>query len=82
MLAEILEDPEVKAEFNAQPEHQRIAKIAHAMWVESAHKYQVPPPLERRSGEVLEATHLFQQSHQLVAEQVVLAIAYLTHLVF
>lgn len=46
MLAELLEDPEVKAEFNAQPEHDRIAKIAHATWVASAHKYQIPPPLE------------------------------------
>jgi len=46
VLAEILEDPEVKAEFNAYPEHDRIAKIAHAQWVESAHKYQIPPPLE------------------------------------
>ena len=46
MLAEILEDPEVKAEFNAQPEHDRIAKIAHASWVASAHRYQIPPPLE------------------------------------
>ena len=47
MLAELLEDPEVKAEFNAQPEHDRIAKIAHATWVASAHKYQIPPPLEQ-----------------------------------
>jgi predicted phage terminase large subunit-like protein len=46
VLAELLEDPEVKAEFNAQPEHDRIAKIAHATWVASAHKYQIPPPLE------------------------------------
>lgn len=47
MLAELLEDPEVAAEFNAQPEHDRIAKIAHATWVASAHKYQIPPPLEQ-----------------------------------
>ena len=46
MLAEILEDPEIAAEFNAQPEHDRIAKIAHASWVASAHRYQIPPPLE------------------------------------
>ena len=46
MLAEILEDPAIKAEFNAQPEHDRIAKIAHASWVASAHRYQIPPPLE------------------------------------
>lgn len=46
MLAEILDDPEVKAEFNALPEHDRIARIAHAGWVQGAHKYQIPPPLE------------------------------------
>ena len=46
MLAELLEDPAVAAEFNAQPEHDRIAKIAHASWVAGAHKYQIPPPLE------------------------------------
>ena len=47
MLAELLEDPEVQAEFNAKPEHDRIALIAHAAWVASAHKYQIPPPLEQ-----------------------------------
>jgi predicted phage terminase large subunit-like protein len=46
VLAEILEDPEVLAEFDAKPEHDRIAYIAHASWVAGAHKYQVPPPLE------------------------------------
>lgn len=46
MLVELLEDPEVQAEFNAYPLHDRIAKIAHASWVQGAHKYQVPPPLE------------------------------------
>lgn len=46
MLAELLEDPVIAAEFNAQPEHDRIAKIAHAEWVAGAHPYQVPPPLE------------------------------------
>ena len=46
MLAELLEDPEVQAEFNAKPEHDRIALIAHAEWIASAHKYQIPPPLE------------------------------------
>ncbi len=46
MLAELLEDPFIAAEFNAQPEHDRIAKIAHAEWVAGAHPYQVPPPLE------------------------------------
>ena len=46
MLAELLEDPAIQAEFNAQPEHDRIAKIAHASWVASAHRYQIPPPLE------------------------------------
>ena len=47
MLTELLEDPEVQAEFNAKPEHDRIALIAHAAWVASAHKYQIPPPLEQ-----------------------------------
>lgn len=47
MLAELLEDPAVAAEFNAQPEHDRIAKIAHASWVAGAHRYQIPPPLEQ-----------------------------------
>jgi len=46
VLAEILEDPEVKAEFNAYPEHDRIAKIAHVKWIEMAHAYQIPPDLE------------------------------------
>ncbi len=45
MLAEILEDPAVQAEFNARSEHDRIAYIAHAKWVASAHRYQIPPPL-------------------------------------
>ena len=43
----MLEDPEVQAEFNARSEHDRIAYIAHAKWVASAHRYQVPPPLEQ-----------------------------------
>jgi predicted phage terminase large subunit-like protein len=47
VLAELLEDPEVQAEFNAKPEHDRIAYIAHAEWIASAHKYQIPPPLEQ-----------------------------------
>lgn len=46
MLAELLEDPQVQAEFNAKSEHDRIAYIARAKWVASAHKYQIPPPLE------------------------------------
>ena len=46
MLAELLSDPEVAAEFDAKSEHDRIAYIAHASWVAGAHKYQVPPPLE------------------------------------
>jgi predicted phage terminase large subunit-like protein len=46
VLAEILEDPQIQAEFNALPDHERIARIAHAEWVASAHKYQIPPPLE------------------------------------
>jgi len=46
VLAELLEDPEVQAEFNAQGEHDRIAQIAHAGWVVQAHPYQIPPDLE------------------------------------
>ena len=46
MLADLLDDPEVLAEFDAKPEHERIALIAHASWVQGAHKYQIPPPLE------------------------------------
>ena len=46
MLAELLSDPDVQAEFNAQADHDRIAQIAHATWVASAHRYQIPPPLE------------------------------------
>ena len=45
MLAELLSDPEVQAEFNAYPLHDRIAKIAHAAWIEQAHHYQIPPDL-------------------------------------
>ena len=47
MLVELMSDPEVKAEFNAYPLHDRIAKIAHAEWVANAHRYQIPPPLEQ-----------------------------------
>ena len=46
MLTELLEDPQIAAEFDAKPEHERIAFIARAKWVASAHKYQIPPPLE------------------------------------
>lgn len=46
MLADLLDDPEIAAEFNAEPEHDRIAYIARAAWVAGAHKYQIPPPLE------------------------------------
>ena len=45
MLAELF-DSETSAEFDAQPDHDRLAQIAHAKWVQSAHKYQIPPPLE------------------------------------
>jgi predicted phage terminase large subunit-like protein len=47
VLAELLEDPEVQAEFNARSDHDRIAYIAHAKWVAGAHRYQIPPPLEQ-----------------------------------
>ena len=45
MLAELF-DSETSAEFDAQPEHDQLAQIAHAKWVAGAHKYQIPPPLE------------------------------------
>ena len=45
MLAELLADPKLQADFNAWHEHDRIAYIAHAKWVAGAHKYQIPPPL-------------------------------------
>ena len=47
MLAEYVSDPEVMAEFDAKPEHDRIAYIAHSEWVAGAHSYQIPPPLEQ-----------------------------------
>jgi predicted phage terminase large subunit-like protein len=47
MLSEMLSDPDVQAEFNRRPEHDRIALIAHASWIASAHRYQIPPPLEQ-----------------------------------
>ena len=46
MLAEILSDLAVAAEFDAQPQYDQLAQIAHAKWVASAHHYQIPPPLE------------------------------------
>jgi len=39
-------DEELAAEFDARPEDDRVALIAHATWVAGAHSYQVPPPLE------------------------------------
>lgn len=45
-LAEHLDD-DLAQEFNAKPEHDRIAIIAHTQWVAGAHKYQIPPPLEQ-----------------------------------
>ena len=47
MLADLLADPEVAAEFEAQPGYDRIAQIAHAKWVAGAHRYQIPPPLQQ-----------------------------------
>jgi predicted phage terminase large subunit-like protein len=47
VLAEFVSDPEVMAEFDAKPEHDRIAYIAHSQWVAGAHAYQIPPPLEQ-----------------------------------
>jgi predicted phage terminase large subunit-like protein len=47
VLADLLADPEVAAEFEAQPGYDRIAQIAHAKWVAGAHRYQIPPPLQQ-----------------------------------
>jgi len=47
VLAELMSDPEVQAEFNARSEHDRIAYIARANWIANAHRYQIPPPLEQ-----------------------------------
>ena len=46
MLAEHL-DEDLARQFEAQPEHERMAIIAHAQWVSGAHAYQIPPPLEQ-----------------------------------
>jgi len=46
MLSELL-DEQTANEFDSWSEHDRIAWIAHAKWVSSAHKYQIPPPLEQ-----------------------------------
>ena len=46
-MADLLPDPEVAAEFEAQPGYDRIAQIAHAKWVAGAHRYQIPPPLQQ-----------------------------------
>ena len=40
-------DADLAEEFDSKPEHERIAAIAHTAWVASAHKYQIPPPLEQ-----------------------------------
>ena len=46
MLADLL-DQDTARQFDAMSENERIAMIAHANWVQSAHRYQVPPPLEQ-----------------------------------
>ena len=46
MLTELL-DSETAAEFDAMADADRIAWIAHAQWVASAHRYQIPPPLKQ-----------------------------------
>lgn len=46
MLAELL-DTDTAAEFDALPDDDRVAYIAHAEWVAGAHAYQIPPPLEQ-----------------------------------
>jgi hypothetical protein len=57
-------------------------QLLHLVHIPSLSAEGVLLPLVRRSEVVLEATHLFQQSHPLVEALEVLAIAYPTHLVF
>jgi predicted phage terminase large subunit-like protein len=45
MLNEFL-DSETAEEFDALPDNDRVALIAHTAWVSGAHAYQIPPPLE------------------------------------
>jgi predicted phage terminase large subunit-like protein len=45
MLTEFL-DSETAEEFDALPDNDRVALIAHTAWVSGAHAYQIPPPLE------------------------------------
>jgi predicted phage terminase large subunit-like protein len=45
MLTEFL-DSETASEFDALPDNDRVALIAHTAWVSGAHPYQIPPPLE------------------------------------
>ena len=44
MLSDLLND-EVAAEFETLPEHNRIALIARAEWINEAHPYQIAPDL-------------------------------------
>jgi predicted phage terminase large subunit-like protein len=45
MLNEFL-DSETAEQFDALPDNDRAALIAHTAWVSGAHAYQIPPPLE------------------------------------
>lgn len=45
MLSDHL-DADLAEEFDALPEHNRIAVLAHTAWVTGAHRYQIPPPME------------------------------------
>ena len=45
MLADLF-DEQTAAEFDNQSDDERIAQIARVNWVQSAHSYQIPPPLE------------------------------------
>ena len=45
MLVDLF-DAETAAEFDSQPDAERIAQLARVEWVQSAHAYQIPPPLE------------------------------------
>jgi len=40
-------DAEMAKAFDSQPLHSRLAILAHTKWLATAHRYQVPPPLEQ-----------------------------------
>jgi predicted phage terminase large subunit-like protein len=45
VLVDLL-DEDLAREFDGQSDHDKLAVMAHLSWLEGAHAYQVPPPLE------------------------------------